>query len=134
MGGWGSVGDGCGGAGAAADREWVFPASTRPLTPNPREGCHGCQDNCCAVPRQWEMPSQQQAVTPTTLTLAPGTRAGCEGGVLLWSGDAWQQAPDDRKQHDPQWWVPLCFNSTGDIQPLRGTERWQLGLEMLAPQ
>ena len=48
-----------------------------------------------------------------------------------------QQAPDDRKQHDPQWWVPLCFNSTGDIQPLRGTERWQLashGLEMLAPQ
>jgi hypothetical protein len=46
--------------------------------------------------------------------------------MLMWSGDAWQQAPDDRKQHDPQWWVPLCFNATGDIQSLHGTEKWQL--------
>ena len=106
MGGPGSIGAGCGAGSGGSDREWVFPAS-RPLTPNPRAECHGCQDNCCAVPRQWEMPCQQQAVTPTPLKLKPGTRAGCEGGMLLWSGDAWQQAPDDRKQHDPQWWVPL---------------------------
>ena len=123
MGGSGSAGEGCG-VGTAADHEWVFPVS-KPLTPNPQDKCHGCQDDCCVAPRQWEMPCQQQAVTPTPLTLASGTRAGCEGGMLLWSGDAWQQAPDNRKQHDPQWWVPLCFNASGDIQALKALTKWQ---------
>ena len=39
---------------------------------------------------------------------------------------AWQQAPDDRKQHDPQWWVPLCFDKGGEIQNLTAVKQWRL--------
>ena len=35
-------------------------------------------------------------------------------------------APDDRKQHDPQWWVPLCFDKTGEIQNLAALKQWHL--------
>ena len=35
-------------------------------------------------------------------------------------------APDDRKQHDPQWWVPLCFNKSGAIQDLAALKQWHL--------
>ena len=45
---------------------------------------------------------------------------------MMWSGDAWQHAPDGRKEHDPQWWVPLCFDAQGNIQNLTMTERWDL--------
>ena len=111
---------------------WSFPKSAPlpppPPPPPPPGTCHGCQVDCCAVPRKWELPTQQQGVTPLIPTDKPmgPVVPGCEGGMLMWSGDAWQQAPDDRKQHDPQWWVPLCFNATGGIQSLQGKETWQL--------
>ena len=111
---------------------WSFPKSAPlpppPPPPPPPGTCHGCQVDCCAVPRKWELPTQQQGITPLIPTDKPldPISPGCEGGMLMWSGDAWQQAPDDRKQHDPQWWVPLCFNSTGGIQSLHGKEKWQM--------
>jgi hypothetical protein len=71
------------------------------------------------------MPCQQQGVTPIPQKMSK-PYPGCEGGYVLWSGDGWQQAPDDRKEHDPQWWVPLCFNATGGIQSLRGLTEWEL--------
>jgi hypothetical protein len=48
------------------------------------------------VERRWEMPCQQQGVTPIAHSLV-APRKGCEGGFLLWTGDGWQQAPDNRK-------------------------------------
>ena len=103
----------------------LTPAPPPPPAPPPGEKCHGCQDNCCVVQRNWEMPCQQQGVTPIAHKLAAPVD-GCEGGYVLWSGDGWQQAPDDRKEHDPQWWVPLCFNATGHIQNLRALLQWRL--------
>ena len=86
---------------------WSFPASapqTLPPALPPGEHCHGCQDNCCVVPRKWQLPCQQQGVTSIGTSKLVQPPAACDGGVILWSGDAWQQAPDDRKQHDPQVW------------------------------
>eukprot|EP00759_Apiculatamorpha_spiralis_P013711 PhF_6_TR20495/c0_g1_i1/m.29524 len=36
--------------------------------------------------------------------------------TYLWQGDRWQQAPDHLKSHDPQYWTPMKFNSTGGIE------------------
>ena len=44
--------------------------------------------------------------------------------MVMWSGDAWQQAPDNRKEHDPQWWVPLCLDAHGALGMLAATEAW----------
>jgi hypothetical protein len=89
------------------DAAWSFPVSgpqnSPPVLP-PGEKCHGCQDNCCVVPRKWQLPCQQQGVTSIGNSKLVQPSAACGGGVILWSGDAWQQAPDDRKQHDPQVW------------------------------
>ena len=103
-------------------------ATPRPPTPPPPASpCHGgCQTGTCCVPRYYELPTAQQGVTP----LPPAVRSsqppakGCEGGMVMWSGDAWQQAPDDRKEHDPQWWVPLCFNVDGVIGNLTAMKQW----------
>ena len=104
----------------------LTPAPPPPPAPPPGEKCHGCQDNCCVVPRKWELPCQQQGVTSMGGSKLAQPPAGCEGGAILWSGDAWQQAPDDRKQHDPQWWVPLCFDKGGEIQNLTAVKQWRL--------
>eukprot|EP00037_Helgoeca_nana_P020891 m.208992 g.208992 ORF g.208992 m.208992 type:complete len:568 (+) comp25436_c0_seq1:84-1787(+) len=103
---------------------WRLPPSS-PLPPAPSKDCHGCQVGSCCVPRVWELPTQQQGVTPMLQQLA-APPPECGGGFVMWSGDAWQQAPDDRKQHDPQWWVPLCFNVDGTIGNLTGTTQWRL--------
>merc|ERR1712194_1005740 len=71
----------------ATDQAYTFPPSAPPTK------CHGCQVDCCVVPRKFEMPCQQQGVTPTTDKLAKPIK-GCEGGMVMWSGDGWQQAPD----------------------------------------
>lgn len=36
---------------------------------------------------------------------------------FIWVGDRWQQSPDGLKSHDPTYWAPLVFNSTGGVQP-----------------
>jgi hypothetical protein len=46
--------------------------------------------------------------------------------MMMWSGDSWQHAPDGRKEHDPQVWVPLCFDAHGNIQNLTLNKRWSL--------
>ena len=73
----------------------INPAYTGPDPPI-KPDCHGCQVGSCCVKRAWALPTQQQGVTPMMhkLTQSP---AGCEGGYMMWSGDAWQQAPDDLK-------------------------------------
>ena len=115
--------------GSTTETTWSFPPSgpqLGPPAPPPGDHCHGCQDNCCVVPRKWELPCQQQGVTSLGNSKLKQPTAACDGGVILWSGDAWQQAPDDRKQHDPQWWVPLCFDKSGDIQNLTALKQWHL--------
>ena len=47
----------------------------------------------------------------------------------MWSGDHWQHAPDGQKQHDPQQWVPLCFDRSGNVQNLSTTDRWSVSIK-----
>ena len=74
----------------------------------------------------WTVPGQQQGVTALPGGASKSSLPGCEGGVMMWSGDAWQHAPDGRKEHDPQWWVPLCFDAHGNMQNLTMAERWKV--------
>jgi hypothetical protein len=41
------------------------------------------------------------------------------GTAFLWAGDRWEQSWDGTKGHDPQTWVPIVFDATGDVMPLR---------------
>ena len=47
--------------------------------------------------------------------------------VRMWVGDGWQQAPDARKSHDPQWWVPLQFDAHGRIMNITRVMNWTAG-------
>eukprot|EP00035_Acanthoeca_spectabilis_P015336 m.305806 g.305806 ORF g.305806 m.305806 type:complete len:593 (-) comp16342_c1_seq1:1424-3202(-) len=107
--------------------QWHLPRSAPlpPPPPPPASDCHGCQVGSCCVPRIWELPTQQQGVTPVAQHLETPS-PGCAGGFVMWSGDGWQQAPDDLKEHDPQWWVPLCFDDKGGIGNLSGVLRWDV--------
>jgi hypothetical protein len=44
--------------------------------------------------------------------------------VRMWVGDGWQQAPDRRKEHDPQWWVPLAFDAQGRLLNITREMNW----------
>ena len=46
---------------------------------------------------------------------------------VMWYGDAWQQAPDGSKAHDPQWWIPLSFDAAGAIAPMTRVLNWTGG-------
>ena len=46
------------------------------------------------------VPCQQQGVT-----VLGGSASAAAPPQLMWSGERWQQAPDGRKEHDPQAWV-----------------------------
>jgi hypothetical protein len=35
--------------------------------------------------------------------------------IKIWTGDRWQQSPDGLKGHDPQYWMPLQFDSEGNL-------------------
>ena len=76
----------------------------------------------------WTVPGQQQGVTTLPVSAKPpvGVPTACEGGMMMWSGDAWQHAPDGQKQHDPQVWVPLCFDAQGNILNLTMLTRWNV--------
>jgi hypothetical protein len=38
----------------------------------------------------------------------------------------WQQAPDRLKGHEPQYWMPLNFNSDGSINKIRWIDEFTL--------
>ena len=46
--------------------------------------------------------------------------------VIMWAGDGWQQAPDGRKDHDPQWWVPLEWDGNGRLLNMTRRMSWRI--------
>lgn len=44
----------------------------------------------------------------------------------IWTGDKWQQAPDQDYDEQPQTWLPLNFNDQGDPLPLEYVDRFTL--------
>eukprot|EP00051_Salpingoeca_urceolata_P032757 m.17217 g.17217 ORF g.17217 m.17217 type:complete len:416 (+) comp5416_c0_seq2:753-2000(+) len=52
---------------------------------------------------------------------------GEDGKVTyVWTGDRWQQAPDQIKGHEGQFWAPLKFDSVGKIQPVKWIDQFDL--------
>jgi len=70
--------------------------------PTPGQGCQYANAATTSITR-----SQQNYIVQVD------TPNGIE---YIWTGDRWQQAPDGIKGHDPQYWVPLQFDSNGMIQ------------------
>ncbi|KAH3756615.1 glycosyl family 43 [Pelomyxa schiedti] len=82
--------------------------------PTPGQGCQYADPESTSVTK-----SQQNYVFPvSTLT----------GVEYIWTGDRWQQSPDGLKSHDPQYWVPLEFTSSGDILPVSWIDSFTLDL------
>jgi hypothetical protein len=50
------------------------------------------------------------------------------GTAHVWTGDRWQQSPDGIKGHDPQFWVPLRFNTDGSIATVTWVDSFALDL------
>jgi beta-xylosidase len=73
--------------------------------PTPGQGCQFANASQTSVTR-----SQQNFViqVPT---------AG-NNTLYIYTGDRWQQAPDGLKGHDPQYWMPLTFDASGNVLPL----------------
>ena len=69
------------------------------------------------------IPSQQQGVT----VIRGGPGQSNLSLQLMWSGERWQQAPDGRKEHDPQAWVPIAFGAGGLMEPLSFVQTWSPG-------
>jgi hypothetical protein len=44
----------------------------------------------------------------------------------IWTGDKWQQSPDQDYDEQPQTWLPLNFNDQGDPLPLEYVDRFTL--------
>lgn len=44
--------------------------------------------------------------------------------VIMWQGDGWQQAFDGRKEHDPQFWIPLHFDEDGTLLNMTRQLNW----------
>ena len=51
------------------------------------------------------------------------------GSQFVWTGDAWQTAPDGRLGHDPQVWIPLDFDANGVILPLARVDNFTLDVD-----
>ncbi|CAF1097557.1 unnamed protein product [Adineta steineri] len=73
--------------------------------PTPGQGCQYHNGNTTSTLR-----SQQNFVIKVTNAQGLTT--------FVWTGDRWQQAPDGIKGHEPQYWMPLHFNSDGSIDTL----------------
>lgn len=108
---------------------YVFtaPSVTGPFTPHGNVGCnysepaahvsvasHGCLFNGVCYT------STLQAELAYSFAL-PG---GGAQRVLVF--DAWQQAPDALKGHDPELWLPVEYSPEGGLLPLRRVEAWTL--------
>jgi len=50
------------------------------------------------------------------------------GTVNMYYGERFRSSPDGIKSHDFQAWIPLEFNSTGHLQPMRWMDSWQLNV------
>ena len=46
--------------------------------------------------------------------------------AFVWTGDKWQQSPNGKYDEQPQTWVPLSFDSDGNILPFQMAERFEL--------
>ena len=44
----------------------------------------------------------------------------------IWTGDKWQQSPNNRFDEQPQTWLPLSFDTAGNIMPLKYVDRFEL--------
>ena len=64
----------------------------------------------------------ERSTTHSQLSYVIQTRSG----GYVFAGDRWQQAPDRLKSHDPQVWLPLRFNGSGSVLPLRMVDKFQL--------
>ena len=69
----------------------------------------------------WGM-EHERSITNSQLSYVVQTRSG----GYVFAGDRWQQAPDRLKSHDPQVWLPLRFNGSGSVLPLRMVDKFQL--------
>jgi hypothetical protein len=49
-----------------------------------------------------------------------------EGGRVVWTGNRWGQAPDGLKGHEPQAWLPLTFDASGAIEPIRWVDAFDI--------
>jgi len=45
---------------------------------------------------------------------------------LVWTGDKWQQSPDNDYDEQPQTWLPLLFDGGGAVLPLRYVDTFTL--------
>jgi len=69
---------------------------------------HGCQ----SITYQYASVVRSQQNYIVKVTNATGYT------TYIWTGDRWGQTPDNLKGHEPQYWMPLTFNSNGSIQKL----------------
>ena len=101
--------------------------ATHPLGPWQQGESINPPYNGSSVLKGFTIPTQQQGVTVVKGMQLKGAGAelcknsagdGKADEIILWSGDGWQQAPDQRKEHDPYWMVPLCFDNAGRILTL----------------
>ena len=90
----------------AAGSGVTFFTAPQPLGPWTEHGQVGRYANKSSIPR-----AQQNFVIPV-----PGINGET---TYLWTGDRWQSAPDGKKDHDFQTWLPLEFASApgGDGSP-----------------
>ena len=102
----------------------VFTAA-HPLGPYTKSsydiGCENAGDNignCTSVVR-----AQQNCVFDVETTSGP---------QMIWTGDRWMSAPDHKKSHDMQTWVPLSFDDSVNpprVKRLRWIDDFNLSLK-----
>jgi hypothetical protein len=50
----------------------------------------------------------------------------------VWTGDRWQQSPDGMYDQQPQTWLPLSFDSAGNVLPLQWAASFELDVDAAA--
>ena len=103
----------------------VFTSHSGPMGPfelqgsvNPLVATHP-YGNGTKVWHEYALPCQQAHVA--ALPFAKDEHGEAQ---LVWIGDGWQQAPDGRKDHDPQFWVPLRFDAAGTLLNMTRVMNW----------
>ena len=103
----------------------VYASRTGPMGPyelqgsvNPLFAVHP-YGNATKTWHEYTLPCQQAHVA--ALPYAKDEHGEAQ---LVWVGDGWQQAQDGRKDHDPQFWVPLRFDAEGKILNMTRVMNW----------